>query len=603
MRGVRWIAVVLLAGRLHAVAKSAPIADFEGADALAQWTFARDSGTAGASGSLTLGQGHSGKGAVLAYRFVCSGRGSCNGAVAAVWTPPKGLTVKHHSALSLWIRAAPDVQVTLLLTDKDGVRKRYPFEVATLENIAGDWRLVSIPLGAKSTGYGDEDHTGSPKRIQAIAILVELRRPQTASGSVSFDDLSLLDSADQDFILSPDAELTRPPADSASLGPRLGINIHTFDARMLDLAREAGFRFVRADLLWRQAERNGAYRFFGFDRLLSALESRSMGALWILDYGHPQHGGDRPRTGDDVAAFAGYAGAVAAHFKGRNVRYEIWNEPNTERFWPPAPNADEFAALLKAAIGAMRQADPEARIASGGLARIDLPYLKRLLEAGGALPLNAIGVHPYRKSGPETFAAELFPLWGMARGALGDAIEIWDTEWGYASYDYFSQNLSGDGHSAAGRHRQAVLALREALTVWSLGLPAAVWYDLRDDGGEPRNPEHNYGLLDAANAPKPAMNALIQLSRIAANHSFAGMIAGAPDGVHTMRLDGAADRVFVVWNDQPDASISMQYPRSGEIAATNLFGEPLKIKNGSHGDAEFPLLEKDGPIYVSFGRR
>ncbi len=590
---------LLLTLALSGEAQGLAIADFDGPNPLSGWAFSRD----GATGSLALGQGHIGQGAVLEYRFACRGASLC-GAVAAVWKPAKPLKVKRRGALALWVRAAPEVKLTLLVTDKSEGRKRYPFEVATLENARGNWRRISIPLAAKSTGYGDEDHAGAPEgRITAIGILAEARYPRLMSsmlsGSVEFDDLRLLESADQPFELKPGAKLVPAPDGAGQLAPRLGVNIHSLaDTVALDLAQKAGFRFVRADLLWRQAERSGAYRFFAYDRLLSALEARGMSALWILDYGHPQHGGERPRSPDDVAAFARYAAAVAAHFKGRRVRYEIWNEPDTERFWPPSPNPGDYGVLLRQAAAAIRQADPDAKVASGGVSRIDLPFLEAVFSEGGAAQVNAVGVHPYRRAGPETLAAELPLLRGIITRALGDQVEIWDTEWGYASYDYFSKNLSGDGHSAAGRKRQAVLACREALTVWALNLPLAVWYDLRDDGEEARNPEHNYGLLDSGGATKPAMEALTGLARLAASRNFAGRIADVPHGVHVMRLDGA-DHVFVVWNEQPDASIMVRLPLDGFVAATNLAGEPLNLRPDRHGNGEIALPETEGPIYLT----
>jgi hypothetical protein len=521
----------------------------------------------------------------------------------------KPLKVRRRAALALWVRAAPEVKLTLLVTDKSEGRKRYPFEVTTLENAQGDWRRISIPLAAKSTGYGDEDHAGAPEgRITAIGILAEARYPPLVSGimsgSVQFDDLRLLESADQTFELKPAARLIPAPEGAGQLAPRLGVNIHSLsDTAALELAQKAGFRFVRADMLWRQVERNGTYRFFAYDRLLSALEARGMSALWILDYGHPQHGGDPPRSSDDVAAFARYAAAAAAHFKGRPVRYEIWNEPDTERFWPPSPKPAEYRSLLREAATAIRRSDPDARVASGGVSRIDLPFLEGVLvegaAAGAAAQVSAVSVHPYRRAGPETLAAELPLLLGLVTRALGEHVEVWDTEWGYASYDYFSKNLSGDGHSAAGRKRQAVLASREALTVWALNLPLAVWYDLRDDGEEARNPEHNYGLLDSGGASKPAMAALSELARVAGSRKFAGMLEDVPDGVHAMRLDGAAERVFVLWNEQPDAAITVRLPLASFVAATNLAGEPLKLRPDRHANGELALSETEGPIYIT----
>ena len=158
--------------------------------------------------------------------------------------------------------------------------------------------------------------------------------------------------------IDPEAQtaLSRPAR--AELG-LIGVNIHRFrDNAPLDLAREAGFRFARADLLWERVERDGTYRFRTYDALMNALEARGMGALLILDYGHPDHGGKVPRTAEDIAAFGRFAEAAARRFKGRDVRYEIWNEPNIVQFWPPGPNAREYAAT--AARGSV--SDPQGPI-------------------------------------------------------------------------------------------------------------------------------------------------------------------------------------------------------------------------------------------------
>jgi len=81
--------------------------------------------------------------------------------------------------------------------------------------------------------------------------------------------------------IDPEAQtaLSRPAR--AELG-LMGVNVHRFRGNAaLDLAREAGFRFARADLLWQQVERGGAYRFLAYDALMNALEARGMGALLI----------------------------------------------------------------------------------------------------------------------------------------------------------------------------------------------------------------------------------------------------------------------------------------------------------------------------------
>src|SRR5205085_11503446 len=50
--------------------------------------------------------------------------------------------------------------------------------------------------------------------------------------------------------------------------------------------------------------------------------------------------------------------------------YELWNEPNADRFWQPdpAPAPERYADLYAAARTALPQADPAAQAVVGGLA-------------------------------------------------------------------------------------------------------------------------------------------------------------------------------------------------------------------------------------------
>ena len=103
--------------------------------------------------------------------------------------------------------------------------------------------------------------------------------------------------------IDPEAQVVLSRPTRAELG-LMGVNVHRFRSNAaLDLARDVGFRFTRADLLWERVERGGAYRFAIYDSLMNALEARGMGALLILDYGHPDHGGKVPRTAEDIASF------------------------------------------------------------------------------------------------------------------------------------------------------------------------------------------------------------------------------------------------------------------------------------------------------------
>lgn len=400
--------------------------------------------------------------------------------------------------------------------------------------------------------------------------------------------------------IDPEAQTALLPPARAELG-LIGVNVHRFRSNTaLDSAHEAGFRFVRADLLWERVERGGAYRFQAYDGLMNALEARGMGALLILDYGHADHGGKVPRTAEDIAAFGRFAEAAAKHFKGRDVRYEIWNEPDIAQFWPPKPNAQEYAALLRGAVAAIHRADAAAKVVSGGVSRLDLKFLRKAIEPGVAADLIAIGVHPYPKGEPEKMAPELEKLREWVRRSFGERLEIWDTEWGYSSTNS-TQWAQGNGRSDEGRLRQARLAVRELLTVWSLGFPLGVWYDLQDDGADAGNPEQNYGLLDASGAAKPAMQAVRTMMTAVRGHRYAGMIQRAPSGMHAMRFDGPENVLFIVWNDQGKQR-TIGYTKDNLLSVAGFMGSPVELKADGSREAQMEIDEPSGPVYLLWKR-
>jgi hypothetical protein len=537
------------------------IDDFEGPTALENWS--------AAGGELALGPGHREHGAVLTYR---------GASAEALFKPASPLPKKHDPAISLWIRYPPAVEVSLVTQDTSGQKLRFPIRATIERPKAADWQYVVVPLSAEIKG-----------RLVEIGVQIKAR----ARGTVSFDDVQLRES-DEIFHIDLSAQVEPPLLET----PRLGVNIHVLrDDPALDMARAAGFGFVRMDMMWANVERGGRYRFAAYDALLRSLDARGMGVLWILDYGHPDHGGSVPRAPQDIAAFGRFAAAAAEHFKGRNVLYEVWNEPNQAQFWAPSPNPSEYAALLREAIAAIRKADPSAKVSSGGVSRIDEAFLARAVDQNLAAELTAIGIHPYRRTAPETVAPELADLRERVAGAFGDRIEIWDTEWGYSSADAVNDAPS-NGHADATRRRQANLAVRELLTVWAVGFPVAVWYDLRDDGTAAENPEHNYGLLDSNGNEKPAMTAIRTLTGVVGGRKYAGMIRETPLGTHAMRWDGAADTLLIVWNDEPGGRRTVEYAKQNLASATGLVGQAIKAKDRPPAQARVELDEASGPIYL-----
>lgn len=578
------------------------IDDFDHSRKLQHWRFSNGPEFPGASGSLLLGSGHQGRGAILKYRFTCSGIGQCGHYVAAIWNAPSRLDVSPGAALALVVRLSPEVRLVLRVMDETGQTLQFYMNAPSLEHRAQDeWQPLFIPLTGNADGYWGGADTGRiAGRIATIAILADSRFPEAAEGQMAFDDLRLLATADASFQIDASSKLNPAPDTAGQLRPRWGVNIHFVrDDRALDAARDAGFSFVRMDLLWAAVERQGRYNFAPFDELMRALEARGMGALWILDYGHPEHGGKAPQSPKDFRAYARYAAAAVAHFRGHNARFEIWNEPNITRF---LPNPSIYPELLRASLDVIRHENPSAPVSTAGISGMDFAFFKRMLESGSAGKASAIAMHPYRDAAPETLPGDMVLLQELVRRTLGPDIPLWDTEWGYSSSGSWLKDISHDGHSPTARNWQAVIALRECLTVWALGLPVAVWYDLRDDGANPFDRESNFGLLDRANRDKPAMKAIRTLANLARDHSYVGLIDELLFGTHAMRLDGKDDIIFIVWKEDSKSRTYVRIPQQELISATDLFGR-ITSPEGTDGRFKvFPLEEWAGPLYFRMRR-
>ncbi len=467
--------------------------------------------------------------------------------------------------------------------DNSGNTLTLPVQASLEHPQPGEWRYAAARI---------------KKRIATISLILRSRTDATVQGELYCDEL-MLSSAKNSFRLDVKEETGTPLSKTEELAI-LGVNIHLLrDEPALDLAHAAGFRFVRMDLLWSNAERRGRFRFFAYDLLLRQLEARGMSVLWILDYGHPDHGGGVPRSAEDIAAFSRFAEAVATHYRGRKVQYEIWNEPNNPQFWAPSPNAAEYAVLLREALIAIRRADPSAIVSSGGISNLDVSYLGRVLDRSLASMLTAISVHPYPKNRPEAMIPAYSAMQSWIEEELGGAIQVWVSEWGYSS-TLSSANSDFNGHGDRDRMRQAHLAVREILTLWNLGFSRAVWYDLRDDGNDPANPEHNYGLLDSSGHEKPAMHAVRYLLNSAATRKSAGIFPEPPPGVHAMRFDGTGDKLIVVWTDTSETDQMVEFETENLISATDMMGKALETKSGSKRSVRIRITENAGPIYLLF---
>jgi hypothetical protein len=188
--------------------------------------------------------------------------------------------------------------------------------------------------------------------------------------------------------------------------------------RDLQLVQNAGFRWVKQEIPWREVEGlgKGLWEWEKPDRVMDQIDAHNLKVIVRLG---SQPGwaarAELPAVSppDDLQDFYDYVYAVADRYRGRVEAYQIWNEPNLAREWGERPpNPAEYVEMLKVGYQAVKAADPAAVVISAGLAPTtryddrampDIYFVQGMYEAGAAPYFDALGVHaPGYKSPPET---------------------------------------------------------------------------------------------------------------------------------------------------------------------------------------------------------
>jgi len=213
-----------------------------------------------------------------------------------------------------------------------------------------------------------------------------------------------------------------------------------------------------------------------------------------------------PRPAMDLE-WVEYVAEVARRFPRATL--EIWNEPNTDDFWRPAPDPERFAELLTLAYHAVKAVSPATEVVSGGLLNVrrtdpwkgEISVRDFLSVAYTALPsidgnADYLGLHPY-PSGASVGAGSRFRRaftdLRSIRDAHGDSTPILVTETGVSTADLIL---------APERRQAAALARIQAATEAMPDVAVVLYHRVIEPRDSTRNPrEHGYAWLRFGGSP------------------------------------------------------------------------------------------------------
>lgn len=358
--------------------------------------------------------------------------------------------------------------------------------------------------------------------------------------------------ANTDFILGVATHLTRQP--------------RPID-QSLDALADAGVISLRDDADWSRVEQErGVLKIPAqWDEVVDGAEKRGIKPLLILDYGNQFYdGGDKPVSPEAIAAFTNYARFLAQHFQGLVAYYEIWNEWDHGAGHTTPGTAASYVRLIRSVYPEIKKLDPKAKILVGGMTAggVRGDFLSQILKLGALDYADALSLHTYVHC-QKGRAAEDWVIWMREVGdklelLAGKKVPVYITEMGWPTH-----------HGPCGISEQTQAENLTKMFLLSKTLPfikGIWWYDLQNDGLDPMNMEHNFGLLDHELRPKPAYLALKRISSLIREGEYVGSLTAQQDRVRALHFRKGNEDVLAIWTDDPSTCPTVQITAGEDVS-------------------------------------
>ncbi len=355
----------------------------------------------------------------------------------------------------------------------------------------------------------------------------------------------------------------------------LGVNVHLgTTAQDIRIINEAGFKWVRFDLSWSKIElKKGVYNFDDYNKLNLLLKKYGIKPYYILDYSNKLYENDNSIvTSEGRNAFKNFAREAAQRYKGQGAVWEIWNEPDSEKFWSPQPSFKDYSRLVNEVAPAIKLIDSSGKVVAPALNGINadsLEWLEETFKRGILKNIDMVSVHPYRKDVPETVINDYTRVRDLIKKYSSENIQVVSGEWGYITEKTFNRR--------DGELKQAQYATRMMLINSWMKIPISVWYGLKNDGQNINVPGQNYGLIWPDNEPKIAYRSISVLSQITKGYHFEKKLEyGYPEDYIFQMNNSNHKKMLVFWTTEKEHYITISLS-NGNGWLISMLGEREKV--------------------------
>jgi polysaccharide biosynthesis protein PslG len=201
-----------------------------------------------------------------------------------------------------------------------------------------------------------------------------------------------------------------------------------------------------------------------------------------------------PREPSAYAAFVAY---LAARYGPQLAAIEVWNEPDqaNEDYFAGPEKPQHYAAVLRAAYPAIKQASPNMQVLAGSLVGSNGVFLRALYAAGIKGYYDGLAVHFYNLTLGSLRAIHEMQL------ADGDKTPLWLDEFGWSSC-WPGNKIQQEQACVTPRVQAANIASIFRSLAHTPYVAAELLYKLQDSAHE------DFGVVSAKGTRKPAFAAL-----------------------------------------------------------------------------------------------
>lgn len=375
--------------------------------------------------------------------------------------------------------------------------------------------------------------------------------------------------------------------------------------RLMDCERELGIDMSRIEIPWEVVQRGPGLPidFSVPDRYLPEARRNGISAEMILCFTAPWaslapasvQGQDRDRYAPKMDDWLAYVRAVVGRYRDQIRTWEVWNEPDIGGFWKGS--VAEFVELFRQSAAAIAEIQPDAEILNGGLATISRPpnpdFMPQFVAAAAdRAHWTGFAYHDYM-----TLAQNLQRYRDLSElaGKNGLALPFWINEGGYHTLN------------PGGEREEAVTLVKKIAASAAQGIKAYFWYDLRDDGVNPAETEHHFGLVGNDFQPKPAYAAYRNLIAMTADRPVKESHLGNGDSLYAIAFgtrEGADGETALVWSEgRKSEPIWIGGGTGRALKVSDMMGRPtgdvVPAGGGMLWLGSAPLyLEGDAPLHV-----